>query len=424
MPEERMPEFTGERVIPGQVDADLFNEHFSRYAFARRFAEHRRVLDLGCGTGYGAAALAEVADSVLGVDFSADAIRHAREHYARANLTFEQADVIEPVDGRFDLITAFEVIEHLENWRGLLRSAREQLADGGLLIVSTPNKPVYAETRGPSGVNEFHVHEFEYREFQEALSEIFPHVEMLVQNHSAGLVFAPVRGKAAYDVPPPEGDVQVETAQFFVALCSMTPFGHVDAFFWIPSSANLLHDRDKHIALLRGEVDLKTAWMDASRAELKERNREYEELLRLQDELKQQVEERNNWALQQVQLVQTRGERIEQLQQEAKADHAEWAIAAEAYEGQLRELEAANLSTTEWATEMERRLTADLNQRGSDLARAVELLIAAETTIEERTLWAQGLERELIDWQGRWSALNDSTWVHAGRRFRLLTERT
>jgi len=122
--------------------------------------------------------------------------------------------------------------------------------------------------------------------------------------------------------------------------------------------------------------------------------------------------------------VQTRGERIEQLQQEAKADHAEWAIAAEAYEGQLRELEAANLSTTEWATEMERRLTADLNQRGSDLARAVELLIAAETTIEERTLWAQGLERELIDWQGRWSALNDSTWVHAGRRFRLLTERT
>ncbi len=414
-----MPEFTGERVIPGQVDADLFNEHFSRYAFARQFAEHRQVLDLGCGIGYGAAALAEVADSVTGVDFSPEAIRHARERYARANLTFEQADVTEPGGGLFDLITAFEVIEHLENWRGLLRRAREQLAHGGLLIVSTPNKPVYAATRGLSGVNEFHVHEFEYREFQEALSEVFPHVEMLVQNHSAGLLFAPVRRGAAYDVPPPEGDVQVETAQFFVALCSMTPFGQVDAFFWIPSSANLLHDRDNHIALLRSEVELKTAWMEATRAELKGRNREYEELLRLQGELKQQVEERNNWALQQVQLVHARGERIEQLQREATADHAEWGIAVEAYEKQSRDLEAANAATVEWA----QGLTADLNQRGSDLARAVELLIAAETTVEERTLWAQGLERELIDWQGRWTALNDSSWVQAGRRLRLVTDR-
>ncbi len=53
-----MIEFTGERVIPGQVDPDLWAEHISRYAFASRFAPGARVLDLGCGAGYGTAELA------------------------------------------------------------------------------------------------------------------------------------------------------------------------------------------------------------------------------------------------------------------------------------------------------------------------------------------------------------------------------
>jgi methylase of polypeptide subunit release factors len=64
-------EFTGERVIPGQVETDLWNEHFSRYAFATLFASGKRVLDLGCGSGYGSAELARTAESVIGVDVSA-----------------------------------------------------------------------------------------------------------------------------------------------------------------------------------------------------------------------------------------------------------------------------------------------------------------------------------------------------------------
>jgi len=42
-------EFTGERVIPGQVNDELWAEHVARYAFAARMASGRRVLDLGCG---------------------------------------------------------------------------------------------------------------------------------------------------------------------------------------------------------------------------------------------------------------------------------------------------------------------------------------------------------------------------------------
>ena len=56
-----LAEFTGERVIPGQVDVDLLNEHMARYAFAARLARGKRVLDAGCGAGYGSAELAQTA---------------------------------------------------------------------------------------------------------------------------------------------------------------------------------------------------------------------------------------------------------------------------------------------------------------------------------------------------------------------------
>ena len=57
-----LAEFTGERVIPGQVDVDLLNEHLARYTFAARLARGKRVLDAGCGAGYGSAELAQPAD--------------------------------------------------------------------------------------------------------------------------------------------------------------------------------------------------------------------------------------------------------------------------------------------------------------------------------------------------------------------------
>ena len=72
-----MSEFTGERVIPGQVNDDLWAEHVARYALATRFAHGRRVLDLGCGTGYGTADLAQVASAAVGVDLAPEAIAYA-----------------------------------------------------------------------------------------------------------------------------------------------------------------------------------------------------------------------------------------------------------------------------------------------------------------------------------------------------------
>ena len=80
-----MTEFTGERVIPGAVDEDLWNEHFARYAFAARLARRKRVLDAGCGSGYGSAELARSARMVVGADVAREAVDYARGHYPLAN---------------------------------------------------------------------------------------------------------------------------------------------------------------------------------------------------------------------------------------------------------------------------------------------------------------------------------------------------
>src|SRR3954469_6922749 len=83
-----LAEFTGERVIPGQGGVDLLNEHLARYTFAARLARGKRVLDAGCGAGYGSAELAHAAQSVIGIDVAAEAVDFAREHYRLPNLSF------------------------------------------------------------------------------------------------------------------------------------------------------------------------------------------------------------------------------------------------------------------------------------------------------------------------------------------------
>src|SRR6185312_15435225 len=109
-----LAEFTGERVIPELVDADLLNEHLARYRFARRFAaklsESARILDAGCGTGYGTAELA-LAASATGIDIALDAVEHARSRYSgdRARFVQTSCERLPFSDAAFDLLTAFEV---------------------------------------------------------------------------------------------------------------------------------------------------------------------------------------------------------------------------------------------------------------------------------------------------------------------------
>ena len=395
-------EFTGERVIPGQVNDDLWADHISRYAFASRFAAHASVLDLGCGTGYGASEFSSSARAIVGIDPAEEAVAYAREHFSYRNTVFLRASAtaLPFRNGTFDLITAFEVIEHLVNWRTLLAEARRVLSPAGVFLVSTPNKLYYTESRGQDGPNPFHEHEFEYEEFRAALQEFFPHVAMLQQNRVESVGFYP-------ETPLPL-DARIDRAQglpaaasFFLAVCSLGQPAVTRSFIYVPRAANVLREREHHIKLL--EQDL--------RHSIEEHN----ELADQHTALIQHLEEQNRWAQDLEQRWKDAQQRIVQLQEEFQAEQVRAAQVATGYAAKVADLEAENREKTKWALDTERRLNADLVNTSGQLAETLCLLDKAEATVVERTHWAQQLDEQLRQVESQIEFIRQSRWVKLGR---------
>ncbi|MBI3209355.1 MAG: methyltransferase domain-containing protein [Candidatus Solibacter usitatus] len=409
-----MAEFTGERVIPGQVDPDLFNEHFARYAFASRLARNRRVLDVACGTGYGVAELASVAASVTGIDVSPDAIAYARDNFTKTNVMFQVAAAeqtqLEPAS--FDLITAFEMIEHLTDARAFLAEAKRLLTPTGQLVVSTPNRLYYEETRRVAGPNPFHTHEFDFAEFQSLLAEFFPSVLFFVQNHAASIAFQPLTEATATQVRREAKGATPEESHFFLAVAATAPQTGSPTFVYIPATTNVLGEREHHISKLEAERAQKDRWLENAL-------REHEELLTQHRGLKGELEQRNEWAKKlDVELLASQ-QRVVQLQDELASEQQSARENARVYDAKIAELEKDVEARTVWAVETEKRLTSELQAKCEELAEAVKLLNTAEATVDERTKWAQNLQSEIELLQGQLSAVNASRWFRVGRTMGL-----
>lgn len=103
-----------------------------------------RVLDVGCGTGFLLEQLAGRGYRGIGVDLSPESVEHANRRLAEIGaadrLTAVVGSAYEPPEGPFDLIALTDVLEHLEDPRRCLTALRAQLAPGGLLVISTPNR--------------------------------------------------------------------------------------------------------------------------------------------------------------------------------------------------------------------------------------------------------------------------------------------
>ncbi len=405
-------EFTGERVIPGQVDIDLWNEHLSRYAFAARLARRKRVLDVGCGAGYGSAELANTAQSVMGIDIGADAVAYATEHYSRPNLSFQKAGAaaLPFLDGSFDLVVAFEVIEHLGDWEKLIAEARRVLSPGGQFVVSTPNKAYYAESRRLSGPNPFHEHEFEFDEFKQALEEYFPYTLLFTENHADSIVFRPIANGG-----PPSADVRLEgdaasvdEAHFFIAVCAGQRMTGAPAFLYVPTAANVLREREQHIQRLEGELATKDGWLQASQ-------QKHAELVGLHEQQTAELRGRNEWALGLNAQVTNAGLRIEELQEELTAQQAAGRAAVDGYEGEIARLERERGAAVAWGQATEAELLEQLEASRVEFSKCLALFQAAEGTIEERTQWVRSLEAEIGNLRAQLASIRGSKWVRLGR---------
>lgn len=96
----------------------------------------RRLLDVGCGTGFVLAALEAAGLSVHGIDMHRAALRVARGR-VRGPLIQTDAAVL-PFFADLDMVTLFDVIEHIDDDVGALRQARGVLTPGGFVVVTVP----------------------------------------------------------------------------------------------------------------------------------------------------------------------------------------------------------------------------------------------------------------------------------------------
>ena len=416
-----MAEFTGERLIPGEVDIDLLNEHMARYHFAVRLARGKRVLDAGCGAGYGSAELADVAESVTGIDIAPVAVEYARAHYPLPNLAFEEASCTQLpyADGAFDLIVAFEVIEHLENWRDFLQEVRRVLAPAGQVIVSTPNRLYYTESRGGDGANPFHVHEFDFDEFNRELKQFFPYVSMFLENHVEGVTFQPHEAGETVEARVDSAEPVPDESHFFIAVCAHRPQIGNPTFLYVPRTANVLREREHHIAKLEGELATKDEWLDKAQLDLAEFDREHQKLLVMFREQKEELEQSNRWAEELNAGLAVRGARIDELQEELARDQENARRVVAGYNTKIADLEQDNREKTRWALDTEARLTAEIRKIATALAQTSATLEQTETDLQERSAWALRLEEEKRQLEDLLNMVRASRWVKLGRKVGL-----
>jgi predicted TPR repeat methyltransferase len=117
----------------------LFKAVLSVRNAAKKPAFFKRGIDLGCGTGLGAAAFANNVDRFIGIDLSPGMIEQARASglYAELEVADMAAGLAGKPDGSADFILAADAMVYVADIVPVLREAHRVLAPGGLLAFTT-----------------------------------------------------------------------------------------------------------------------------------------------------------------------------------------------------------------------------------------------------------------------------------------------
>jgi SAM-dependent methyltransferase len=378
-----------ERIIPGKVDSDLYNEHISRYLFAKQFIKEKKVLDLGCGTGYGSNVMAKVARKVVGVDISKEAIIYANEHFNTRKVSFHSEDCarLGLADKSFDVVVSFEVIEHIKDYTALIKEAKRVLTNNGIFILSTPNKKM-TEEHGET--NPYHIHEFYYDELEHLLKGFFGQVQILAENHCPGISISSPQCKKGdthfpLDVNDSATDDFLKTPSYFIAVCYQhtKSVPTINRLFYIPSEANVLREKDSHIKALQEqlkEFNKHTEWATKLDAELQEKNKYL-------TQLKREFDERTNYVRKLTKDLEEKNRYIGKLQQEFD-EKVKWVSQLDS------ELKKTNRVLSNLRQELDERTkwARKLDVEVKEKDRHIDKL---QQEFDEKVTWASELDTEL-----------------------------
>jgi 2-polyprenyl-3-methyl-5-hydroxy-6-metoxy-1,4-benzoquinol methylase len=182
---------TGERHILTEDikdEAEYYNHfmHIATYQFALKHVKGKRVLDYGCGSGYGSHMLSSIADYVFAVDISEEAVNYAKKCYKANNLVFKA--ISELSNEKFDVITSFQVIEHVPNGKEYIKKLKDLLNPEGCLLISTPDKSYRLFNYIQKPWNIFHLKEYTSKGLNNLLQKCFNKVEILKIGANADFV--------------------------------------------------------------------------------------------------------------------------------------------------------------------------------------------------------------------------------------------
>jgi SAM-dependent methyltransferase len=253
--------WTGERVVPGIPETEaLFQFHWTRYSFAVANMHGGRVLDMGCGAGYGAYLLAtsDPASFIIGMDIAQDAIAFAKSRYQATNLRYIVGDALAfPFAwASFDMIVALEVIEHLKDAQQAVEKVRRLLKPDGVFVVSTPNRDVYSEGHKEPW-NPYHIQEFSLPEFKALLSS-FPYIQIYGQSHAVGSLIwdDDVLNNISVRLDL-IGNKPLSEAEFLIAVCSLEKRPLQPSRLWLMEVQDLctvLEKRQRYLEQIQVQI--------------------------------------------------------------------------------------------------------------------------------------------------------------------------
>ncbi len=176
-----------DRHVPSEERDFLAAGHEGVYEWA---VEHlvrpgTTFLDLGCGTGYGAAHVTAAGASYDGADTSVAAVEFAMEKYAGPGVRFFVADLMEPLPAElpprsYDVVFSSEVLEHVVDPFAFVETMADYMRDDGAGFVGTPNR-LWSRDNMPEGglLARSHVMEFTPPALEALLHTAFDEVTLV-----------------------------------------------------------------------------------------------------------------------------------------------------------------------------------------------------------------------------------------------------
>ncbi|MBL7057836.1 class I SAM-dependent methyltransferase [Patescibacteria group bacterium] len=198
------------------VSTLTYDEHIARYIFACSLVKGKIVLDIACGTGYGAQILAKNgAKKVIGVDIDQKTVDIASSLNKYSSVEYKHGNAIklEFASKSVDFITSFETIEHVDKVDNYLSELKRVLTNNGLVLISTPNIEI-SKCKNP-----YHLKEYTKQEFSNLVKRYFKHCVIIDQVSGMSSV---IRVNAKQDSKLFFGENIAPN--YFIAMCSQVEF--------------------------------------------------------------------------------------------------------------------------------------------------------------------------------------------------------